>query len=161
MMLDTSIATLDRSKEEKELDEIDIYKEDLFSYHRQAEVSSVCMCIYRPNGPGDQASIPGWVIPKTQKKKKKVLDTSLLNLQHYKVLIPGKSNGFPIHLSVVSIEKGAFGSPSTTLTNLLVYIRLAFTLARTKFDQEIVLLKQIQKGSNSHINEIQINTLKP
>ena len=41
-------------------------------------------------GAGDWGSIPGQVIPKTQKI---VLDTSL----HYKV-----------HLSVVAIEKGAF-----------------------------------------------------
>ena len=33
------------------------------------------------NGPGDQGSIPGWVIPKTQKM---VLDATLLNTQHYK-----------------------------------------------------------------------------
>ena len=39
------------------------------------------------NGPGDQVSIPGWVIPKTQKM---VLDTVLLNTQHYKVRIKGK-----------------------------------------------------------------------
>ena len=39
------------------------------------------------NGPGDLGSIPGRVIPKTQKM---VLDTSLLNTQHYKVWIKGK-----------------------------------------------------------------------
>ena len=39
------------------------------------------------NGPGDLASIPGRVIPKTLKM---VLDTSLLNTQHYKVCIKGK-----------------------------------------------------------------------
>ena len=39
------------------------------------------------NGPGDQGSIPGWVIPKTQKM---LFDTSLLNIQHYKVFIKGK-----------------------------------------------------------------------
>ena len=39
------------------------------------------------NGPGDRASILGWVIPKT---KKMVLDTALLNTQHYKVRIKGK-----------------------------------------------------------------------
>ena len=39
------------------------------------------------NGPGDLGSIPGWVIPKTQKM---VLDASLLNTQHYKVPIKGK-----------------------------------------------------------------------
>ena len=39
------------------------------------------------NGPVDQGSIPGQVIPKTQKM---VLDTALLNAQHYKVWIKGK-----------------------------------------------------------------------
>ena len=34
------------------------------------------------NGPGDLGSIPGWVIPKTQKM---VLDAALLSTQHYKV----------------------------------------------------------------------------
>ena len=39
------------------------------------------------NGPGDQGSVPGRVIPKTLKI---VLDISLLNTQHYKVCIKGK-----------------------------------------------------------------------
>ena len=39
------------------------------------------------NGPGDQGSIPGRVIPKTPKM---VLDTTLFNTQHYKVRIKGK-----------------------------------------------------------------------
>ena len=39
------------------------------------------------NGAGDLGSIPGRVIPKTQKM---VLDASLLNTQHYKVRIKGK-----------------------------------------------------------------------
>ena len=39
------------------------------------------------NGLGDLASIPGRVIPKTQKM---VLDASLLNTQHNKVRIKGK-----------------------------------------------------------------------
>ena len=39
------------------------------------------------NSPGDRGSIPGRVIPKT---KKKVLDASLLNTQHYKVWIKDK-----------------------------------------------------------------------
>ena len=39
------------------------------------------------NGPEDLGSIPGRVIPKTLKM---VLDTSLLNTQHYKVCIKGK-----------------------------------------------------------------------
>ena len=39
------------------------------------------------NGPGDLGSILGRIIPKTLKM---VLDTSLLNTQHYKVCIKGK-----------------------------------------------------------------------
>ena len=39
------------------------------------------------NGPGGQGSIPGRVIPKTQKM---VLDTSLLYTQHYKDTIKDK-----------------------------------------------------------------------
>ena len=39
------------------------------------------------NGPEGQSSIPGRVIPKTQKM---VLDATLPNTQHYKVRIKGK-----------------------------------------------------------------------
>ena len=39
------------------------------------------------SGLGDRGSIPGRVIPKTQKM---VLDATLLNTQHYKVRIKGK-----------------------------------------------------------------------
>ena len=74
------------------------------------------------NGLGDQGSIPGRVILKTQKM---VLDVALLNTQHYKVRIKGKveqsrkwsSKRPPLHLDVVAIEKGAFGSPLTKVTN--------------------------------------------
>ena len=48
------------------------------------------------NAPGDQGSIPGRVIPKTQKM---VLDATLLNIQHYKVRIKDKvekSSSVPI-----------------------------------------------------------------
>ena len=45
------------------------------------------MSIVFANGPGDQGSIPGQVIPKTQIL---VLDAALLNTQHYKVGIKGK-----------------------------------------------------------------------
>ena len=53
------------------------YKGDLIDY-----MSRVCA-----NGLEDQGSIPGQVIPKTQKM---VLDVVLLNTQHYKVRIKGK-----------------------------------------------------------------------
>ena len=39
------------------------------------------------NTPADQGSIPGQVIPKSQKM---VLDAALLSIQHYKVRIKGK-----------------------------------------------------------------------
>ena len=52
------------------------------------------------NGPGDQGSIPGRVKPKTQRM---VLDTALLNPQHFKVLIKGKRN---------NPRKGAVLSPT-------------------------------------------------
>ena len=52
------------------------------------------------------------------------LDTTLLNTQHYKVRFKGKVERPPLHLGVVAIEKGAFGSPSTMVANftLLIYI---------------------------------------
>ena len=71
------------------------------------------------NGPGDLGSIPGGHKPKSLKM---VLDTYLLNTQHYKVCIKGKveqsrerSSALPQHLGVVAIEKRAFWSPSTTV----------------------------------------------
>ena len=72
--------------------------------------------------PGDRGSIPGQVIPKTQKM---VLDAALLNTQYYKVRVKwsnsGKGVAPPFHLGVVAIEKGAFGSPSTKCANFIYY----------------------------------------
>ena len=57
-----------------------------------------------------------------------VLDTSLLNTQHYKIRIKGKversrerSNTLT-YTSVVAIEKGAFRSPSTKVANFTFYL---------------------------------------
>ena len=68
-------------------------------------------------GPGDRGSIPGRVIPKTQKM---VLDAALLSTQHYKVQIKGKvgqsrKKGITPSSTIrcSSYWKGAFGSPST------------------------------------------------
>ena len=55
------------------------------------------------NGPRDLGYISGRVIPKTQKM--------------------GKKYRPPLHLGVVAIEKGAFGSPSTMFANFTyIYI---------------------------------------
>ena len=67
----------------------------------------VYMCVY---GPGDLVSIPGRFISKTLKM---VLDTSLLNTQHYKVSRVRwikKELRPPLDLGVVANEKGAFWS---------------------------------------------------
>ena len=45
------------------------------------------MVIGYSNGPGDLGSIPGRVIPKTQKM---VLDATLRNTQYYKVWVKGE-----------------------------------------------------------------------
>ena len=77
------------------------------------------------NGPGDLGSILGRVIPKTEKM---VLDTSLLNTQHYKVRIKGKveqsreRSSTPLHLSVVAIKKGDFRSPLTMVANFTLLL---------------------------------------
>ena len=77
------------------------------------------------NSPRDLGSIPSRIIPKTLKMR---LNTSLLNTQQYKVRIKGKvehsrekSSTLPLHLCVVAIEKGAFGSPSTTVANFTYF----------------------------------------
>ena len=67
------------------------------------------------NGPGDLGSIQSRVIPKTLKM---LLDTSLLNIQQYKVRIKGKVEQL---YSVVAIEKGAFWSPSTKVANFTYF----------------------------------------
>ena len=58
------------------------------------------------------------------KTQKMVLDATLLSTQLYKVRIKGNveqswewSMRPPQHFSVVAIEKGAFGSPSTMIIN--------------------------------------------
>ena len=59
--------------------------------------------LWYDNGPEDWCSIPGSVIPKTQKI---VLCTTLLNIQHYKVRIKGKveqSRGWSSTLSYTSV----------------------------------------------------------
>ena len=55
------------------------------------------------NGPEDQGSIPGRVIPKTQKM---VLDAALLSTQHYKLTIKGK---------VVQFREGCSALPYTSV----------------------------------------------
>ena len=77
------------------------------------------------NGLGDQGSIPGRVIPKTQKM---VLDATLLDTQHYKVRIKVKWSN--LYLNVAAIEKGTSGHPRlkspTYLQLTYIYIKVIF-----------------------------------
>ena len=81
------------------------------------------------NGSGDRGSIPGRVIPKTQKL---ILHSALYSTQHsalegtYQGLsgaIPGKEYHPSLHFVVVAIRKGAFGSPSINIT-IYIYTRV-------------------------------------
>ena len=96
------------------------------------------------NGLGDLGSIPGQVIPKTQKM---VLDASLLNTQHYKVQIKGKveqskerSSALSYTLVVLLLKRGAFGSPLTMFANF--YLQLLWLL---QFSLTIYLFSSIIK----------------
>ena len=62
------------------------YWVDLFNF-----IASYMASWVFANGPWNQGSIPGRVIPKTEKM---VLDATLLNTQHYKVRIKGKMEQF-------------------------------------------------------------------
>ena len=68
---------------------------------------------------------PGWVIPKTIKKKRYLMPLCLtLSIIRYSSRVSGVIQGIatpaiPLHLSVVVIKKGAFRSPSTTVGQLL------------------------------------------
>ena len=64
-----------------------MFKKDIFSLYIYIYIYIGLGVRVFANGPGDLGSIPGRVMPKTQKM---VLDASLLNTQHYKVRIKGK-----------------------------------------------------------------------
>ena len=93
------------------------------------------------NGPGDRGSVPGWVIPKTQKM---VPDATLLNTQHYKVQIKGKveqsrerSLHPPLHL-----ECSSYWKLRLWLSSLLtLYIQVVLK----------IIHKHVQTARNMHI----------
>ena len=86
-------------------------------------------CLYRPiglmsrvftNGLGDRVSIRGRVIPKMQKWYL-IPPYLTLSIIRYRPRVkrgnPGKGVAASLHLGVVAIEKGAFGSLLSTVTN--------------------------------------------
>ena len=75
------------------------------------------------NGPGDQGSIPGQIIPKTQKME---LDTSWLITQYYKVHIKGKVKQSRERSSILPTPWCSCywkGSLQVALVNLLLLIK--------------------------------------
>ena len=87
------------------------------------------------NSPRDLVSIPGWVIPKTQKM---VLDASLLNPQHHKVQIKGKmgqSRGSSCAL-LYTLKRESSGRPRPTYLyiyhhhDVVPLARISLTLSR-------------------------------
>ena len=66
------------------------------------------------NGQEDSGSIPGQVIPKTQKW---YLMPPCLTLSIIRQGISGKIPGMEYRFGVVAIEKKVFGSPSTKVAN--------------------------------------------
>ena len=89
-----------------------IYIIHIITYNRLISLESWVVA----NGLGDLGSVPGRVIPKTLKM---VLESSLLNTQHYEVRIEGKRP--PLHPGVVAIEKRAFRSPLTMVANFTFF----------------------------------------
>ena len=76
------------------------------------------------SGAEDRGSSPSRVISKA---KKMIVDTALLNTQHYKVRIKDKRSNpekvvASFSISVVAIEKEDFGSLSTTVANFTLYL---------------------------------------
>ena len=71
------------------------------------------------NGPGDRGTIPGRIIPKTQKM---LLDASLLNTQHYKVYIKDKvEQSREKGRFLTSYWKGSLRVDSTSIANFYMY----------------------------------------
>ena len=68
------------------IDQIELFIYFTGDYYRYNQVIGLMSRVFA-NGPGDRGSIPGRVVPKTQKM---VLDTSLLSSQYDKVRIKGK-----------------------------------------------------------------------
>ena len=98
------------------------------------------------NGPGDLGSIPGRVIPKTQKwyLMPPCLTLTIIRYRsREKCSNPVKGVAPSQHLGVVAIEKGTFGSSLTVIANFTYFINLALNnpqrliCQKTKADEPI------------------------
>ena len=94
------------------------------------------------NGPGDLGSIPGRVIPKTLKWNL-IPPCLTLSIIRYGSRVKWRqswewSSALPLHLGVVAIEKGAFGSPSTMVANF-TYLLWSWWLVKFLTFSDILL----------------------
>ena len=72
------------------------------------------------------------------------LDTTLLNTQHYKVRIKGKVE--QSMESAVTIEKGTFELPSTTVANFTITLLINFLIGQFKI---LKILRMLQSKNQS------------
>ena len=97
------------------------------------------------NGLGEQGSIPGWVIPKTQKM---VLDAACLTLStiRYMSRVKWSNPGKGVVFSPTSIEKGIFRSPLTMVANF-TYLHQSLLFANLR---ETGLLGSGNRGKSGY-----------
>ena len=81
------------------------------------------------------------------------LDASLLNAQHYKVCIKGKVGQSrrmdqrpSLHLGIVVIEKGGFGSPSSKVANFTYFIIILEKQRKKKNQQAMEYIHSLNKN---------------
>ena len=118
------------------------YRLKIVPYSYTDQVSKVFV-----NCSGNRSSIPDRVIPKTQKM---VLDTSLLNTQHYKARIKGKveqsrerSGTLPYTSVLYLLKREPSGYPRLGLPILLVPTQLSPIIRKTR------VLSQLGSYQNS------------
>ena len=84
------------------------------------------------NGPGDLDSIPGRAIPKTQDM---VFDTTLLNIQHYKIRVKWSNPWKEVAPSPISwcrsYRKGSFRVTLNYVVNFTQIIGISFAFSRS------------------------------
>ena len=98
----------------------------LYSHHcLKMMVQSIMVRLF-VDGPGDRATIPGGVIPNTQKKPP-CLTFSIINYESNVNRAIQRKGWLPsLHIDVAAIEKGSYGSPSNTVFQLTLYIYWMF-----------------------------------
>ena len=110
------------------------------------------LCIYLwpivfAKGSGDKALIPGRVIAKTQKWHL-IRPYLILSIIRYVSKVkwnnPEKGEHPAVHFGVVAIEKGAFESPPTTISNITKFIYMYICI----YDSDCVFSKNFRENKS-------------